>query len=41
MNMNVPRKEPIQRYSQKPFRHGIGAEATMAAMDMTFLSHAR
>ena len=40
MNMNVPRKEPIQRYSQKPLRIGTGAEATICIMDMTFLSHA-
>ena len=37
--MNVPRYEPIQRYSQKPFRHGMGAEATICTMLRRLLSH--
>ena len=40
MNMKVPRKEPIQRYSQKPFRQGIGAEPTISTMEKRFFIQA-
>ena len=37
--MNVPRYEPIQRYSQKPLRQETGADATICTMLERLLSH--